>query len=186
MSVSLPAGQVDKGGPVQSAAKRDIVDRSRADNAFDVGDGDGIGCVGEIEAVIAGAEVDRRFEGRAASVIVSAPEPPMTVSTFVTVARFAKSPNVSLSAPLSRSIEAFDASVPSVISSAPVLPRTVSTLETEPTLANAPSNSVSAPAPRSICCVERSALPSVTLSAPVAPVSVSTLATVACWQSCRE
>ena len=58
----------------------------------------------------------------APSVTVSAPAPPTSVSTFVTVRLLAKAPSVSLSEPELKSIEALEAAEPSVMVSLPEPP----------------------------------------------------------------
>ena len=61
-------------------------------------------------------------------VMVSAPVPPVMVSTLVTEAVLAKLPRVRVSLPAARSMEAAAAAAPRVMVSAPVPPVRVSTL----------------------------------------------------------
>ena len=84
-------------------------------------------------------------------VMVSAPVPPMRVSTLLTVPVLAPFAKVSLLAPAPRSTDiAVVSAVPRVMVSAPVPPVMVSMLETVAVLAKLPKVSVSLPAPRSI------------------------------------
>ena len=82
--------------------------------------------------------------------MVSAPVPPVSVSTLETVAVLRKSPRTSLSVPAPRSIEAFEAMVCRVTVSLVEPPMMVSTFETEAVLMKSPRVSVSVPVPRLI------------------------------------
>ena len=82
-------------------------------------------------------------------VMVSAPEPPIRVSTLEIEPELAKAPRVSLSLPEPRSmLLAVVSAAPSVMVSLPEPPVRLSTLETVAVLAKSPSVSVSSPAPR--------------------------------------
>ena len=83
-----------------------------------------------------------------ARVIVSLPLPPLMVSVLATVAALLKLPNVSLSSPVPRSIEALAAAVPRVMVSLPEPPSMVSVLAMVAELVPFARVNVSAPAPR--------------------------------------
>ena len=114
-----------------------------------------------------------------ASVMLSAPVPPMRVSTFVTVAVLLALAKLSVSTPAPRSMEAPAAAVSKgdgVGAGAADQGRDVAD---GPVLPPAARVSLLAPQPRSTEHAVVSAVPSVTVSLPVPPVRVSTLATVA-------
>ena len=106
------------------------------------------------------------LETCAAKVIVSAPVPPISVSTLETEPVLAKSPSVSLSLPAPRSMLSEPVrAVPSVTVSASCAADERLDVRDRQTLAKLPSVSLSEPEPRSIEAFEAAA-PSVMVSAP--------------------
>ena len=141
----IDRGVGDRGG------EGDGVVAGAAGDGLDVGDGGGVGAVPRVRVSVPAPRSIGAVAMAAPRVMMSAPVPPVRVSTLLRVAVLPPLARVSLSAPAPRSTAcAVVSAVPRVMVSAPVPPVTVSTLATVAVLAKLPKVSVSLPAPRSM------------------------------------
>jgi hypothetical protein len=82
---TLASVKIDRHGRGQRGAEGDDVRSHAAGDRLDVADAGSVGECAEDQPVVAGTEIDRAVGDGGPSVMVSAPVPPMMVSTFLSV-----------------------------------------------------------------------------------------------------